>query len=157
MVDIEQTLDKLKMLDDEYFKDLMEYYPKIFMKEDTPVPNNICEKAINVQTLLTMLGETAFARMKYIGFDVLYPFDNPIDSFSWKENVKEKKVPHTLYFSISIRMESELKRMHQYIANDAWDAYCALSESEFLVSKVDISSTSEKKRKNKSSMNHSSV
>ncbi len=137
MEKIAEILNEFKTLDDEYFKEFVEHYPEpdIGIEKNEFCPHELYEKAIEVQALLTMLGETATDRMKYIGFDLLYSFDNPVDWYNWKENIKKRKVPHSIYFSIAVRMESEIKRMQQYIKKNSWDTYCALSESDFLVSK----------------------
>jgi hypothetical protein len=137
MADLKRILEDLKSLDDEYFKKFMEFYPLYLTKEKEGIfgPSELFEMAISAQVLLTELGDTAIARMKYLGFDLMYPFDNPVDWFNWKEEIQKNNVPQSVYFSISLRMSSEFNRMFQHVERDTWDVYCQLSGNEFLVSK----------------------
>lgn len=137
MKPVTDVVEELKGLDQEYFKLFMEYFPSCLTKEKEGIfgPTDLFERAIKAQTLLTMLGETATRRMNYIGFGLMYPFDNPVDWFNWKEEVKKRNIPISVYFSISIRMTSEFNRMRLYLEGEAWEQYTSLSESAFLVSK----------------------
>jgi hypothetical protein len=91
----------------------------------------------------------------------MYPFDNPVDWYNWKEEIRKSKVPQSIYFSISVRMASEFSRMIQHINNDAWSVYCNLSAGEFLVSKDRYlehfvkSPEEEKSLQNKEEVSHS--
>ena len=134
---LQDILNEIKVLDKEYFDIFMKEYPLLISKEKEQIFGSaeLIEKAIEIQVLVTLLGETALKRMNYLGFNYIYPFDNPVDWYNWKENIINNKVSHTIYLSMSLRMVSEIKRMESYLERDNWDAYNQLSESEFLTSK----------------------
>lgn len=132
-----QNLKKLQELENEYFKLFNKFYPTFYDESKGGIfgPNELYEMAIEVEVLLTSLGPTAVKRLMYIGFDLLFPFNNPVDWFNWKTLIIEKNVSHTIYFSVSTRVATEFKRIELHLENDTWDNYCALSESEFSSSK----------------------
>ncbi|NIC38633.1 hypothetical protein HBJ58_18325 [Halomonas desiderata] len=133
---VKGALASLKELDARYFKKFNECYPLYVSEEAERVfgPSELYEMAIEAQVLLTLLGDTAKDRMNYIGFNMLYPFSNPVDWYSWKEKIKDRKVPQSIYFSIGVRMEAEFNRMEQFVERNAWEEYSKLSSSEFSVS-----------------------
>jgi hypothetical protein len=85
--------------------------------------------------LLNSLGKTAKKRFEYIGFNLLGPFDNPVDHYNWREFVKKRQIHNTIYLSIITRIDSEIERVKKFIENDSFDMYHKLSESEYLTSK----------------------
>ena len=135
--DLSKTLSKLKALEEEYFSKFNQYYPGFYDQKPGEVfgPNEIYEMAIEAEVLLSELGSTAVKRLQYIGFGLLFPFSNPVDWFNWKTAITERRISHTIYFSISMRVVTEFKRMEIHLQNNTWDKYCELSESEFSVSK----------------------
>lgn len=132
-----QNLKKLREVENEYFKLFNKFYPTFYVESKDGVfgPNELYEMAIEAEVLLTSLGPTAVKRLMYIGFDLLFPFNNPVDWFNWKTLIIEKNISHTIYFSISTRVATEFKRIALHLENDTWDNYCALNESEFSSSK----------------------
>jgi hypothetical protein len=131
------NLTKLRELENRYFKKFNECYPGYIPLEKEGVfgPSELYEMAIEAQVLLTSLGGTAIKRLNYVGFDLLFPFNNPVDWYNWKELVKKKKIHNTMYFSVSTRIATEFERMEQHITNGTWESYCKLSASEFSVPK----------------------
>jgi len=134
---LKDKLQKLKNLENEYFKVFNKCYPTFYDESKGAVfgPSELYKMAIEAEYLLACLGRTAINRMNYLGFDMLFPFNNPVDWFTWKTFIKENSIEHTVYFSISIRLATEIKRMELHLENDAWNEYCELSEHEFSVSK----------------------
>ncbi|HFE37184.1 MAG TPA: hypothetical protein ENK06_02035 [Gammaproteobacteria bacterium] len=134
---LQENLTKLRRLENNYFKKFNEYYPGYVSPEKEGVfgPSELYEMAIEAQVLLTSLGVTAVKRLNYLGFDLLFPFNNPVDWYNWKELVEKNKIYNTMYFSISTRIATEFERMEQHIKNGTWESYCNLSESEFSVPK----------------------
>lgn len=132
-----QNLKKLREFENEYFKLFNKFYPTFYVESKDGIfgPNELYEMAIEAEVLLTSLGPTAVKRLMYIGFDLLFPFNNPVDWFNWKTLIIEKNVSRTIYFSISTRVATEFKRIALHLENDTWDNYCELSESEFSSSK----------------------
>jgi hypothetical protein len=136
MNNIDNALKKFKELDGNYFKKFNEYYPLFLSEEKQGIfgPSELFEMALEAQVLVAILGDTAIRRMNYVGFDLLYPFNNPVDWYNWKEKIKERKVPQSIYFSIGIRISAEINRIEQFLEFDAWDSYSRLSSSDFSVS-----------------------
>lgn len=138
------TMNKLSLLDalqaahDEYFRLLLENYPLI--PKDGPFadfgPPEICDIAIEVHSCAIALGPKARERLFYLGLDLLYPFDNPVDLFNWRVRVKKESIDHTTYASIAIRIDSELKRMRRVFELGGEAAYDAVPTNAFLVSKT---------------------
>lgn len=137
-------MDKLSILDafqeahDKYFRLLLEHYPltskdKLFADFGPP---ELCNLAIEVHSCAIALGPKACERLCYLGLNLLYPFDNPVDLYNWRVRVKKENIDHTIYASIAIRIDSELKRMHRVFSLEADAAYEAVSTEEFLVSKA---------------------
>jgi len=134
---LQENLLKLKELENEYFKKFNQFYPTFYDENKGGVfgPSELYEMAIEAEVLLTSLGKTAVKRLQYLGFDLLFPFNNPVDWYNWKIFIEEKKINHTIYFSVSTRVATEFKRMELHLENDTWESYCELSESEFSVPK----------------------
>lgn len=143
-------MDKLSILDnfqaahDKYFNLLLKHYPTI--PTDEPFtefgPPELCDLAIEVQSNAICLGPKALERLCHLGLDVLYPFDNVVDLYNWRAMVKKERVDHTIYASIAIRIDSELKRMRRIFSLAADTAYEAVSTETFLVSKARYASDS---------------
>ncbi len=93
--------------------------------------------AIEAQVLLASLGQTAVQRLNYVGFDLLFPFSNPVDWYNWKIMIKEK-ISAIQY--ISTRVATEFQRIEMHLERKIWDRYCQLSEAEFSVPKGRYSS-----------------
>lgn len=137
-------MDKLSILEifqvahDKYFRLLLEYYPLSSKNEpfDDFGPPELCDFAIEVHSCAIALGPKARERLCYLGLDLLYPFDNPVDLYNWRIRVKKENINHTTYASIAIRIDSELKRMRRIFSLEADAAYEAVPTEEFLVSKV---------------------
>ncbi|MEZ8778560.1 hypothetical protein AB6D85_13150 [Vibrio splendidus] len=137
-----ENLKKLRCIENDYFSKFNEVYPTFVSKEQEGVfgPTVLYEMALEVQVIVASLGPTAVKRLNYIGFDLLFPFNNPVDWYNWKEMIKEKDINHTIYFSISTRVTTELKRIEMHLERKLWNDYCQLSDSEFSVSKERYSS-----------------
>lgn len=138
------AMDKLLILEafqaahDKYFRIFLEHYPLI--PKDEPFadfgPPELCDLAIEVHSCAIALGPKARERLCYLGLDLLYPFDNPVDLYNWRVRVKKESIDHTSYASIAIRIDSELKRMRRVFSLEADAAYQAVPTDEFLVSKA---------------------
>jgi hypothetical protein len=127
----------LQAAHDKYFRALMESYPgferdAIFADFGPP---EICELAIEAHACAIALGPTALRRLRQVGFDVLYPFDNPVDLYNWRKFVRSASVDHTIYASIGIRIDSEIKRIRRAHQLGSADYYDALDDNTFVVSK----------------------
>lgn len=122
---------------DKYFRLLLKHYP-LFSK-DGPLeefgPPELYDLAIEVHSCAIALGPKACERLCYLGLDLLYPFDNPVDHYNWRAQVKKERINHTTYASIAIRIDAELKRMRHIFSLDAEVAYAAMPTEKFLVSK----------------------
>lgn len=137
-------MDKISILEafqvahDKYFRLLLEHYPLIPKNEPLADfgPPELCDFAIEVHSCAIALGPKARERLCYLGLDLLYPFDNPVDLYNWRVRVKEESIDHTTYASIAIRIDSELKRMRRVFSLEADAAYEAVPTEEFLVSKA---------------------
>lgn len=130
-----KVVEDLKNTIDAYLKLFLEHYP-LLVQEDTPFcPYELHKLAIKAQCQLSMLGQKAKNRLSYIGFNELFPFDNPVDWYNWKKMIKEKNIDHTIYASISIRVDSEIERIILFLSYNNWDTYNNLSDNEYLVSK----------------------
>lgn len=131
-------LDAFQAAHDKYFRLLLEHYPLV--KKDGPSydfgPPELCDFAIEVHSCAIALGPKARERLCYLGLDLLYPFDNPVDLYNWRVRVKKESIDHTTYASIAIRIDSELKRMRRIFSLEADAAYEAVPTEEFLVSKA---------------------
>lgn len=136
-MDKPSILDALQAAHDKYFRLLLENYP-LFPKEGPFAdfgPPELCDLAVEVHSCAIALGPKARERLFYLGFDLLYPFDNPVDLFNWRVRVKKENIDHTTYASIAIRIDSELKRMRRVFALGGEAAYEVLPDDAFLVSK----------------------
>jgi hypothetical protein len=132
-----QVADVLQAAHDKYFGLLMKSYPTIPSDElfaDFGTPE-LCELALEVQSCVTALGSTAMKRFIHIGLDALYPFDNPVDLYNWRQHVRNNRIDHTTYASIAIRIDSEIKRLRRTLELGDEAAYNALPPETFLVSK----------------------
>jgi hypothetical protein len=128
-------LHKLKDLDSKYWVIFMRNYPTL-VDESLPFNDNgLCDTAIEVRMLLTKLGETATKRMIYIGFDLVYPFDNLLDWYSWASKIRINKIPHEEYSTIAERISSEIAIMERYLNDNSWDDYKRLTEDIFSTGK----------------------
>ncbi|RJF96512.1 hypothetical protein D3870_18860 [Noviherbaspirillum cavernae] len=136
-------MDKVSILDafqaahNKYFSLLLEHYP-LFSKNGPHTefgPPELCDFAIEVHSCAIALGPKARERLCYLGLDLLYPFDNPVDLYNWRVRVKKENIDHTTYASIAIRIDSELKRIRRVVALKGDAAYETVPTEEFLVSK----------------------
>ncbi|EGW19889.1 hypothetical protein [Methylobacter tundripaludum] len=131
-------LDTLQAAHNKYFRLLLEHYPLI-SKDGLFVdfgPPELCDLAIEVHACAIALGPKALERLFYLGLDVLYPFDNPVDLYNWRIRVKKESIDHTTYASIAIRIDSELKRMRRVFELDGEAVYEVIPAEAFLVSKA---------------------
>ncbi|ENG7521923.1 hypothetical protein ABVD55_005160 [Vibrio harveyi] len=137
-----ENLRALRELENKYFQKFNQFYPTFVSKEQEGVfgPSELYEMAIEAQVLLASLGQTAVKRLNYVGFDLLFPFSNPVDWYNWKIMIKEKDISHTIYFSISTRVATEFQRIEMHLERKIWESYCQLSEAEFSVPKDRYSS-----------------
>ena len=131
------VMDLLQKAHDEYFSLLIKNYPT---QRDDDIsgsfgPPELCALAIEVHSCAIALGASALNRLNYIGLSDLYPFDNPVDLYGWREHVRKNEISHTIYASIAIRIDSELKRMRKVIEVGGSVSYEALPPDIFLVSK----------------------
>ena len=132
---IEEIIDRFQTTFDKYHKlFFLEYYPLFSTKQYDFGSREMNDLGMKCQAYLSMLGPTAKARMNFIGFRQLFAFDNEVDWYSWKIWINENKISHTQYLSISMRIDTELKRMRLFLSENMWDAYCSLNEDEFSVS-----------------------
>lgn len=132
-----QILETLQSTQDKYVSLLMKSYPT-FPSDSLYAdfgPPELCDLATQAHACAVALGTTATKRLFYIGFDVLYPFDNPVDLYSWRSNTKNNRVDHAMYLSIALRIDSEIKRMRQIIQFGGEAAYDELPTDLLLVSK----------------------
>lgn len=129
-----ELVEKFQKSFDKYHLLFLENYPLFSRKEFDFGSRELNDLSVKCQAYITMLGKTAKARMNYIGFHQLFAFDNEVDWYSWRIWIKENEVNHTQYLSISVRIDTELKRMRTYLEEDMWEAYCSLSEDEYSVS-----------------------
>lgn len=131
---LEEIIDKFQSSFDRYHKLFLENYPLFSHKEFDFGSRELNDLGIECQAYISMLGSTAKERMKYVGFNQLFAFDNVVDWYNWKLWVNENEVDHTQYLSISMRIETELRRMRFFLKEDMWDAYCNLQANEYSVS-----------------------
>lgn len=129
-----ELIEKFQESFNQYHKLFLENYPLFSTKEYDFGSRDLNDLGIKCQAYMTMLGETPKARMNYLGFRQLFAFDNEVDWYSWKIWINENKVDHTQYLSISMRIDTELKRMRGFLEEDMWEAYCSLEEDEYSVS-----------------------
>lgn len=146
-------LDEFQTAHDKYFRLLMEHYPLIPRDELFADfgPPELCDLAIEVHSCAIALGPKARARLCYLGLDLLYPFDNPVDLYNWRARVKKENIDHTTYASIAIRIDSELKRMRRVFSFEGEAAYEAVPTEEFLESKARYNSIVAFEEKNEGS------
>jgi hypothetical protein len=132
-----QIVDTLQAAHNEYFRLLMKNYPTFPNDSEFADfgPPELCDLASEVHSCAIALGSSALARLNYVGLAVLYPFDNPVDLYNWRQYVKTSKINHTTYASIAIRIDGELKRFRRALELGGIDGYNALSPDLFLVSK----------------------
>lgn len=130
-----KIIGKLQAAHDEYFALLIKHFPG--NTKDTQFgdfgPVQLYDLAIEVHACAAALGPHACERLRYMGLDLLYPFDNPVDLYAWRMQVKEKKIPHTTYAAIAIRIDSEIKRLDRILELGGNSAYEALPIEAFLV------------------------
>lgn len=128
------TLTKIRELDKEYWRKFLDNYPTVHYKKDKLFlqDSELCDLSLKVQTLLTMLGDKATARMMYLGFDLVYAFDNPVNWHSWASKIIDNNVDQSNYMTISTEIESEFKRMEYYLENSAWNVYNDLPTELFI-------------------------
>jgi len=132
-----EILDVFQAAHDDYFRVMLKHYPsfstgKIFEEFG---PSELCDLAIQVHACAIALGASVRNRLLYLGLDLLYPFDNPVDMYNWRVRVKAEKIDHSTYASIAIRIDAELKRLRQVLAFGMDGTYDTLPEDTFLVSK----------------------
>jgi hypothetical protein len=140
-MDKSAILDALQAAHDKYFSLLLEQFRLI---HDTPNrapvadfgPPELCGLAIEVHACAIALGPKARERLSYLGLDLLYPFDNPVDLYNWQVRVKKENIDHTAYASIAIRIDSELKRIRRAFELGGEAAYEVTPAEAFLVSKA---------------------
>lgn len=120
-----------------YFKLLIDTYPTL--QKQGPAADfgrsEQCELAIEAHACAIALGRTAWERLAYIGFDVLYPFDNPVDQYNWRVAVRNNRIDHAIYASVAVRVDAELKRLRRTIELGGEAAYNELPADALLVSK----------------------
>ncbi|EZH82276.1 hypothetical protein AU05_08250 [Ectopseudomonas composti] len=129
-----ELIEKFQESFNQYHKLFLENYPLFSTKDYDFGSRELNTLGIKCQAYMTMLGKTAKARMNYIGFRQLFAFDNEVDWYSWKTWINKNRVDHTQYLSISMRIDTELKRMREFLKEDMWEVYCSLEENEFSVS-----------------------
>ncbi|WP_155416961.1 hypothetical protein [Chromobacterium violaceum] len=132
-----KVIDLLQTAHDKYFDLLLKNYPTLSSKAPFEGfgPPELCELAIEAHSCAIALGPAIRERLFYLGFDILYPFDNPVDLYGWHSYVKENNVAHSVYASIAIRIDSELKRIRRVFVLSRGAAYDAVPPDIFLVSK----------------------
>jgi hypothetical protein len=137
-------LDAFQAAHDKYFSLLLEQFRLI--QNSAPFadfgPPELCNLAIEVHACAIALGPKARERLFYLGLDLLYPFDNPVDLYNWRVHVKKENIDHTAYASIAIRIDSELKRMRRVFELGDGAAYDVIPAEAFLVSKARYKSIS---------------
>lgn len=127
------VLNNLRDLIDNYFSKFSEIYPlKTENDLDNPKTTELSEIAIQARCLVSILGERVYKRLKFIGFDKFFPFDNPVDYSNWGCTIRSEKIPYTAFCEIIIRMKSEFERIKFFLENDKWDEYESLDEATFL-------------------------
>ena len=114
-------LETFQIAHDKYFDLLLKNYPTIPTKDPFAEfgPPELCDFAIEVQSCAISLGPKALERLYHLGFDILYPFDNIVDLYNWRAKVKKERIDHTIYSSIAIRIDAELKRMKRVSSLEA--------------------------------------
>ena len=146
-----QVVDALQTAHDRYFRLLLENYP--LLHQSGPLadfgPPELCELAIEAHSCAISLGSIARERLIHLGFDLLYPFDNPVDLYNWRARVKAKQIDHTVYSSIAIRIDSELKRIRRTVELDGGSGYEGLPTGVFLVSSDRYNLIPDEPRKNR--------
>jgi hypothetical protein len=133
-----EILDTLESAHGEYFRLLLKTYPARPGAPSAPAaefgPPELCDLAIGAQSAAIALGPVAIRRLIHLGFDLLYPFDNPVDLFNWRVHVREQRIDHSLFAAIAIRIESEIKRMRLVLKMNGEREYDALDTGTLLVS-----------------------
>lgn len=149
-----EIIECLQKAHNKYFSLLIENYPG-FQKDDALAefgPPELCTLAIEVQSAAISLGPKVLARLNHIGLSELYPFDNPIDLYNWRNYVTNNSIDHTTYASIAIRIDEELKRLRRVIEIGGIAHYESVPDDLFLVSKSRYSEiTTEEQTPNKAS------
>ncbi|AWT15819.1 hypothetical protein DM611_16840 [Stenotrophomonas maltophilia] len=114
----ETLLNAFQNAHNEYFHLLMKHYPSGRQQDqdDDFAAPRLYELAIEVHACSIALGPTPLKRLCALGLEQLYPFDNPVDIYTWRVEVRQKNIPHTLFASIAIRIDSELARMRRLLA-----------------------------------------
>jgi len=134
----EEILENFQNAHNKYFELLMKNYPGYGEDKDFgdfgPVP--IYDLAIEVHACAAALGANATRRLRSIGLDFLYPFDNPVDLYTWRVKVKEEGIRHTTFAAIAIRIDSELQRMRRILELGGATAYDGLAEDAFISPQV---------------------
>ena len=131
MIDI---LNKLEKCLEKYFSIFIEYYPDALSMKDSRdfAPGDLYQLTIEAHCLTAILGKSCVERLNYVGFDEYISFDNPVDWYNWAAKVRELKIPKEVYLSISIRIDSELKRIRFLIENEQFNSYENLKYSNYL-------------------------
>lgn len=79
-MDRSSILDAFQAAHDNYFRLLLEHYP--LSRNDTPFtdfgPPELCELALEVHACAIALGPKALERLRFLGLDMLYPFDTQL-------------------------------------------------------------------------------
>ncbi|MGZ3952663.1 MAG: hypothetical protein ACXVBZ_14785 [Flavisolibacter sp.] len=132
-------VEKLQNAHNQYFNLMIKEYSQFSSSNELVVdlgPSELCELAIEVHACAIALGPVVRDRLCYLGLDLLYPFDNPVDHFNWRVQVKKDRIPHTIYASIAVRIDAELKRIRQVLEIHSDLPYSDLPIDLFLVSKT---------------------
>lgn len=133
-----KILDALQAAHCRYFRLFLENYPQA--SDDTTFGDfglpGLCDLAIEVHSCAIALGLKARERLFYLGLDLLYPFDNPVDLYNWRVRVRTECIDRTTYASIGIRIDAEFGRMRRVFELGGEDAYDAVPTDVFLVSKM---------------------
>ncbi|HHF2920451.1 hypothetical protein D8S93_19055 [Vibrio sp. VGrn 2] len=129
-----ESLKAFKVSYGEYFKLFLDTYPLFTWKDENYGSNELFLKAIECQALASTFGETAKSRFDTIGFNKLFPFDNPVDWYNWEAFVKDNEVSHTIYATLAMRLDSEIQRMLFFAERDLLESYESLDSEQFLVS-----------------------
>ncbi len=127
----------LQQAHNKYFDLLMKCYPGIpdNSHHTNLGPPELCELAIEVHSCAIALGQSALDRLLYLGLDLLYPFDNPVDHYNWRFQIKSGNIPHTTYAAIAIRIDSEISRIRRIYELGGESIYDNLPVNVVLVSK----------------------
>lgn len=128
------VIQQLKKSHTDYTKLFIMRYPT--MGDASPWQDQtLYDLAINTSACAIALGTKALMRLRIIGFDKLYAFDNPVDHFTWRLHVREQQVCQTIYASIIERINAELDRLETILSLGGECGYDDMPENLFLISK----------------------